>query len=110
MQKPKKTNPKKYRLPKKRKAVVPDPTPEEIEQRCAEVRATWDEPTRILRIADPALLPPSYEWYPPIIATADISRDFLPELDEVDDMIDSYVAEDDDFEEFLEEVILKEKK
>lgn len=101
---------KKYRLPKKRKSVVPDPTPEEIEARCKEIQAGWDEETRLARIVDRKLLPSPHEWTPPVISTSDIAKDFLPDGEDWDDMVDNYSEPDEDLEEFLEEIIVKEKK
>ena len=50
-----------------------NPTLKEIEERCAEVQATWDEETRISRIADPSLLPYTFQtWHVPIIKTSGI--------------------------------------
>lgn len=52
-----------------------NPTPEEIEERCKEIQATWSEETRISRIVDPKMLPPNYHIEIPVIKTADLTID-----------------------------------
>ncbi len=50
-----------------------DPTPEEIQERCAEIHATWDEDTRRSRIVDPSRRPDYvYHWVVPVVSIRDL--------------------------------------
>ena len=50
-----------------------DPTPEEIAARCLEIQATWDEETRISRIADPQRRPDYVcHWEVPVVSIQEL--------------------------------------
>lgn len=63
------------------------PTPEEIEQGCKEIQATWDEETRLSRIADPSLRPSyTYHWEIPVVRLEDLGADLESALQDVVDI------------------------
>lgn len=50
-----------------------DPTPEEIAERCLEIQKTWDEETRISRIADPSRRPDYvHHWTVPVVSIEEL--------------------------------------
>jgi len=52
---------------RKRRQTVPDPTPEEIAERAAEVRATWTENEEAKRRTGPAPI-----WAVPVFSVAEL--------------------------------------
>ncbi len=59
------------------KAVKGDnPTPKEIRERCLEVQKTWDEETRLSRIADHSMHPEYLQrWEVPMVRISDLEMD-----------------------------------
>ena len=52
---------------------VPDPTPQEIEQRCRDIQRTWDASTRWVRQHDLNREDhAAFAWRPPVVAEPDV--------------------------------------
>ena len=52
---------------------MPDPTPQEIQQRCREIQQTWDADTRWVRRYDQNLKDrDAFVWRPPTVAELDV--------------------------------------
>lgn len=67
------------------------PTLEEIRLACLEVQATWDEQTRISRIADYTKRPDySYHWEVPVIKVSELGQDMEGAIQQVVDIGEGY--------------------
>ena len=84
-------------MAKKKRPRYPLPTPEEIEERCKEVQETWDEDTRISRIAYPSDNPNlMYPWTPPVIIVKDLPFEVYEDMNELPINDDIFLLGDED--------------
>ena len=70
------------------------PTLREIAEGCLEIQKTWDEDTRVSRIADPALRPSyTFHWEVPVIKLEDLGAEAEGALQDVVDMGEVYAEQ-----------------
>lgn len=68
-----------------------NPSPEEIRAACLEIQKTWDEETRISRIADPSRRPDYvHHWTVPVVSIKELGVEAESALQDVTDIGDDY--------------------